>query len=227
MQTIFLIRHGESESSQGSRTKDPMNIMLTSQGIEQAGHIAAFLQALSLPLDLIVTSPYLRTLQTAGPTLAVFRATPRQEWAVEEFTYLSSIHQIDSTIEERRPLVDAFWQRNDPFYVDGPGSESFAQFIERVQAFRRQVENLADKTIAVFSHEQFINAVLWSVKYSPGELSPKTMRGFRDFLNQHPIRNGAIVEVRIRNQQHAWGYELITYHLDAKYNLLGSEDPTL
>src|SRR2546421_386547 len=133
MSTVFLIRHGESQSNAGLATTGPRHVMLTPRGREQARDIANFLR-LYPSIDIIVTSPYLRTKKTAELTtsMPLFRSVAQEEWDVQEFTYLSSMHQELSTAEERRPLVDAYWEQCQPSFVDGSGSESFAQFIDRV-----------------------------------------------------------------------------------------------
>ena len=66
MVSIWLIRHGESEANAGLPTSDVALIELTEKGHQQAQKVAsAFTQAPSL----IVTSPYIRTKQTAQPTI--------------------------------------------------------------------------------------------------------------------------------------------------------------
>lgn len=80
---------------------------------------------------------------------------------MHEFTYLSSMHGESSTVLDRQPLVKTYWKRCDPFYVEGPGSESFEQFIERVKQVMADLKSLKVDTIAIFSHEQFIHAFLW------------------------------------------------------------------
>lgn len=214
MTIVFLIRHGESQSNAGLPTAEPKNVALTPRGYEQARHIGHFLA--SYPsLDLIVTSPYRRTKQTAESTISMpmFHSIPEEEWDVQEFTYLSSMHQEQSTIEGRRPLVDAYWEQCQPSFVDGPGSESFAQFIDRVHAFIVRLQGTTYDTIAVFSHEQFITAVLWLIERGSVEMSAQTMREFRDFLNRTPLPNGAIVQVKVRHSQAPWSYERFTEHL--------------
>jgi probable phosphoglycerate mutase len=212
--TVFLIRHGESQANAGLPTVGPQNVALTLQGHEQAKCITDFLR--SYPsLDLIVTSPYLRTKQTAEPTISMslFRSVLQKEWKVQEFTYLSSMHQQQSTTKERRPLVDAYWERCQPLFVNGPGSESFAQFIDRVQAFMMRLQNTTYDTIAVFSHEQFINAVLWLIDHGSVKKPAHEMQEFRHFLNRNPLPNGSIVQVNVPHNQTLWTYERITEHL--------------
>ncbi|HYM00677.1 MAG TPA: phosphoglycerate mutase family protein [Blastocatellia bacterium] len=86
MPTIWLIRHGESESNAGVATADPETINLTHRGMAQSKRIAtAFNQAPAL----IVTSSFIRTKQPAAATLEQFPRVPCEEWAVQEVTYLS------------------------------------------------------------------------------------------------------------------------------------------
>src|SRR5690348_4865955 len=66
MQTIWFIRHGESEGNVGVRTIDPASIQLTTKGQEQARQVA---QAFHEAPALIVTSPYMRAKQTALATM--------------------------------------------------------------------------------------------------------------------------------------------------------------
>ena len=106
MHKFFLIRHGESQSNAGLATTEPKAVELTSLGHQQATQIAAFLKEYT-SLNLIVTSAYLRTKQTATPTKEIFHKSA-EEWEVQEFTYLSSMHQEQSTTEDRKPLVELY-----------------------------------------------------------------------------------------------------------------------
>src|SRR5215475_7985470 len=123
---VWLIRHAESIGNAGLATSRPDTIPLTGRGIEQASYLAdSFSQAPAL----IVTSPYIRTQQSAKPTIQRFPAARQEQWEVQEFTYLSPARYLDTTAADRIPFVEAYWSRCDPHYVDGDGAESFADFI--------------------------------------------------------------------------------------------------
>jgi 2,3-bisphosphoglycerate-dependent phosphoglycerate mutase len=212
MPTIFLIRHGESKANAGFATSDPKRIILTERGFDQARDVAHFLHS-KVSLDLIVTSPYLRAIRTAERTKLVFPDVCVEEWKVQEFTYLTSMHRESTTIEDRRPLVDLYWEIGDPSFVDGPGSESFEQFIERVRNFLTKLRETDYSCIAVFSHEQFIRAALMLMEqesaHEPVEVSPTMMRDFRASLKKAPIPNGGIVEVKFHPGYDGWNYKHI------------------
>ncbi|GET43820.1 histidine phosphatase family protein [Microseira wollei] len=213
MVTVWFIRHGESESNAGLPTSDPFAIKLTDRGDQQAKQIAlSFTQQPSL----IVTSPYLRTKQTAQLTIERFSSTPQAEWFVQEFTYLSLDRRQPTTNLERRSKVAAYWQQCDPFYVDGDGAESFANLIDRIRYLRQQIEQLDEEFVAVFSHGLFMRAVLWSWLTNSVEISSESMRRFRDFADSFKLPNGAILKLQLYNSD-IWFSPIITSHLFEQY----------
>jgi probable phosphoglycerate mutase len=168
-------------------TTNPECTKLTVRGIEQAKYIADYLKS-HISLDFIVTSRYKRTHETAAFTNPFFTSVPLTQWEVQEFTYLSSIHREQSTIADRKLLVDAYWEQCLPNYVDGPGSESFEAFVKRVRAFLAQLQSTEFKsaeTIATFSHQQFKTALSWLIKHNPTEMT-----------------------------QHSWRFKRVTEHLE-------------
>ena len=86
MKTVWLIRHGQSAANAGLVAAEPETIELTRQGTEQALQIAE--KMISQP-DLIVTSPFIRTLRTAEPSLVRYPDARHEQWPIHEFTYLS------------------------------------------------------------------------------------------------------------------------------------------
>lgn len=209
MSTILLIRHGESKSNAGLPTTCPENVALTDLGIGQAECIAHYL-ASEVPPNLIVTSSYQRTKQTAVPAKLRFPSVPETVWPVHEFTYLSvEEFRAPSAVQDRKPLVNVYWELCDPTLVDGPGSESFEMFIERVRSVLKRLEDFQDKNIAIFSHEQFICAVYWLLERKPAHISSEEMRNFKDFLTERSIPNGGFLRLQRVGDQHSWQAELM------------------
>src|SRR5258708_17602897 len=102
MRTIWLIRHAQSESNAGLLTRNVSQIRLTALGEIQAQHVVHLFEETP---SLIVTSPYLRTQQTAQPTQERFSQVRHVEWPVEEFTYLSLPARDATTPMQRRPFA--------------------------------------------------------------------------------------------------------------------------
>jgi len=201
MSIIFLIRHAESSANAGGRTTDPSKINLTEKGFEQATYLA---NAFKSQPDFIVTSPYLRTKQTAKPLLERFNNIEQVEWMVQEFTYLSPAKCQSTTTQERRPLVNQYWERNNPFFSDGIGAESFADLLKRVEHFIEQVKCLENKSVAVFSHGQFIRAIIWRILNGKADVSPLEMKQFRNFMTSFEINNASTVKLQVEKDDSMW-----------------------
>lgn len=209
MVTVWFIRHAQSEANAGLPTTHPVTTRLTDKGIQQAKHIAL---AIPEPPTLIVTSPYLRTQQTAAPTIERFPTVPRAEWQVQEFTFLTHAHYYNTTVHQRRPIVAEYWERCDPLHIDGEGAESFAALIERVEQLRSKIEQIEEGFILVFSHGRFIRAVLWSLLACPTEVNSKTMRQFGAFADSFKVPNGAILKTQFRGAD-VWFSSFMLDHL--------------
>ena len=187
-----LIRHGESAANAGLSTHDPALIELTPTGIAQARQIA---DSLSCQPRLVITSPFIRARATAMPTLDTYPQVPVCTWPVQEFTYLTASRCAHTTTAARRPWVEAYWCAADPDYRDGPDAETFREFIERAQAFLDRLEGCEQDDIVVFSHGQFISAVVWLLRCPGLPIDHEGMCGYRRFEQQNNIANG-------------WGYSI-------------------
>jgi broad specificity phosphatase PhoE len=209
MALVWLIRHGESEANAGFPTDEQANIKITEKGHEQGKQIAS---CFSQQPSLIVTSPFLRTKQTAQPTIERFFSVPQAEWQVEEFNYLATARRKNTTLAERKPMAEEYWQRNNPFYVDGEGAESFAEMMSRVHSLQKQIRDLQDEFVVIFTHGMFMRAFLWSLIFSSVEATPKSMREVHISLDFFNIPNGAILNLKTQNQN-IWIGGILTSHL--------------
>jgi 2,3-bisphosphoglycerate-dependent phosphoglycerate mutase len=176
----------------GQRTSNPKSIPLTPYGWDQAATIAtSFVHTPTL----IVTSDYLRAQQTSLAMQARWPEVPCVEWPVHEFTYLSPFHCENMTAAQRQPLVQAYWQRWDPAYVDGPGSESFMNLVTRAKAMLQQAQQQQQGTLVMFTHGQFMQMVLWLIHNPSGHWSSHTMKLWRRAMLAEPIHNGQIIQL--------------------------------
>jgi 2,3-bisphosphoglycerate-dependent phosphoglycerate mutase len=189
----WLIRHGQSESNAGLPTNGPGLSPLTALGREQAARMAA---AFTEPPGLIVSSPFVRARQTAEATVERFPEVPYEEWPVEEFTYLGEMHGPRTTAEQRRPFVEAYWERADPAYVSGGDGESFTALIARVRSFLDRLAGRPEEgVVAVFTHGFFTKAVIWSLFTGVTDPDTSAMDGFRRFNGTCSIPNCAVTEL--------------------------------
>lgn len=184
---IYLIRHAQSVGNANGRTRSHASIELTDEGKQQA-------QALTLTLphaDRILISPFLRTLQTAEPTLLRDQIKP-EVMNIEEFSYLSDTKFQNTTLDERMPYVKRYWSDAEIDYLDADDAESFRTFYARVQDFiiflDKAKSNYTQKNMLVFTHGQFLT-LFKLIAYDQRALSKELMQDFRQRMLEHPIKN--------------------------------------
>jgi probable phosphoglycerate mutase len=188
---IFIVRHAQSAANAGGRTADTATVPITDIGIRQAQCVA---DLLSERPSVIVVSRYLRTVQTAAPLSRRYPGVPVEQWPVEEFTYLDTAACDGTTYAERKGLRDAYWRRCEPLWIDGPGCECFADFIERIRHFEQALcVRDADKSAVVFTHGLVMQALLWFRQHTSGHVTGSEMATFDRFRRSVSVPNGAVL----------------------------------
>lgn len=211
MKEIRLIRHAESLANIGSSTSTPKDIPLSEKGFEQAKILAA---STAVRPDLVIVSSYLRSRQTAESLINKFPNTLMETLMVQEFTYLSISRCRNTTHQERKPLVQEFWTRNDPHYCDGEQAESLAEFFQRVENFLLQMSERRFELAFVYTHEQFIKALIWEVLH-PNKILGKTfMSEFQKFMNSFAVPNTAVMKLRVEENNEFYIGKIETSHLE-------------
>jgi broad specificity phosphatase PhoE len=162
-----------------------------------------------------VTSSYLRSKQSAQPTIDRFNPTRMEEWPVHEFSCLSDTRRYNTSGRQRAPFWDAFWERCDPEYCDGEGAESFAMLLARAAHTLERLRRGEDEFVAIFSHGLFMRTLLWVGIIAPAEASANTMRRFNRFRSAFRIPNGAILKAYVNHEQELLFGKFSTAHLPA------------
>lgn len=195
MRETWLIRHAQSSSNAGQPTEAPATTPLSELGYEQARLLA---NSMDQEPDLVVTSPYVRSLQTAQPLMDRYPDCTHEEWPVQEFTYLNPACYRGTTAAERRPRVNAYWEALAPRHEDGPGAESFVAFMDRVHVFMERAKTCDGVTLVV-SHGQFIRGCIWRLLVAPSneEINEdEAMANFRNWRASFRLANTAVIKVR-------------------------------
>lgn len=192
---VRCYRHAQSESNAGGVSSDPALIPLSAEGHQQGNRSAA---NHSTPPDRIIHSPYLRTRQTAAPFIQKFQGVVVLECPIQEFTYLAPDRCLNTTSEQRLPLVREYWERNDPNYRDPhheyPFVESFQMFSLRVSNFLDQARNWQGYTL-MFSHELFMRRIIQIISNGETDPTPDTMRRFFEMKDSNLIPNLAFFDI--------------------------------
>jgi len=185
--SIFIVRHAQSAANAGCVTADQGTIPITALGERQAQCVAELVPERP---SAVVVSRFLRSVQTAAPLLRRFPGLQSEEWPIEEFTYLDPATCAGTTYAGRATLRDVYWGRCDPAWVDGPGCESFSDFITRVRRLEQALGNLrVDETTVVITHGFVMKALLWLQRDPPvGD-----MAAFDNFHRGVPVPNCAVL----------------------------------
>ncbi|MCL2656624.1 MAG: histidine phosphatase family protein [Betaproteobacteria bacterium] len=188
--TIHLVRHGESAANAGLATSDPGLIPLTPRGQVQAVQLAEMLEVTP---SRVITSNYVRAIDTAKPYAARHSLQPIQRELLHEFVTLDPDSVAGTTNLERRPLVDKYWRDCEPTLRMGGGAETFLEFAQRVDDFLSQLNTLPHHTV-VFGHGMWFAMLLWRTMGFPVK-DHLAMRSFRAFQLGLPMPNCAVYEL--------------------------------
>ncbi|HEY5803557.1 MAG TPA: histidine phosphatase family protein [Lysobacter sp.] len=190
--SVRLIRHAQTTANAGQVTDNHSDIRLTALGEQQARQLA---MAIPDPPDLIVVSPYRRTLDTALPLIEAHPSTAVETWPIQEFSYLAPARANRTSFAERKPMIAEYWQRADPEYVDGADAESFAQFVGRLRAFHEQLWRQSGRVV-VFGHGQFLRG--FDIGLRQGfSATRQAMLHFRQAEISNPVRNAEVIIVTL------------------------------
>jgi ribonuclease H / adenosylcobalamin/alpha-ribazole phosphatase len=160
----LLLRHGQTPMSVQKRYAGRSDVPLTDVGVQQAA--AAAKRLASAGLDVIVTSPLLRTVQTAQEVAAVTGAAVVTDDGFRETDFGAWEGLTFAEVRERWPAELAAWLA-DPEAAP-PDGESFADVSTRVTAALHRV--LADRQgqrVLVVSHVTPIKTLVAAALLAP------------------------------------------------------------
>ncbi len=162
---VWFVRHGESVTNAGAPWPNTYTNPLTDNGKRQAELLS---NSWVTKPSLIVTSPYIRTKQTAEPLLKKCPDVPHEEWYVQEFTQLCYKRRGLLEVSEKRALLDRIWNLKDPSYCDGPHAESFNELLDRLNMFEERLKLLESTRTVIFTHGFFLKALFCKLE-KPGK----------------------------------------------------------
>lgn len=159
-----LLRHGQTPMSVQKRYAGRTDAPLTEVGVQQAA--AAAKRLASAGLGVIVTSPLLRTVQTAQAVAAVTGASVVTDDGFRETDFGAWEGLTFAEVRERWPAEISAWLA-DP-EVAPPGGESFIDVSARVTAaLDRVLAARAGQTVLIVSHVTPIKMLVTAALLAP------------------------------------------------------------
>ena len=194
---LWLLRHGQSlgnvarDAARGLAVETleiaerDMDVPLSPLGVEQATAFGTWLASCASPPDVVVSSPYVRAMQTAE--LAVEASGLDRRVHSDERLRERELGILDLLtsrgVEARYPIEAERRRRLGKFYHRPPGGESWVDVALRIRSLRDSLarEHL-DKRVMLVTHEVVI--VIW--RYLLDDLDEA---GALALSRDHPLAN--------------------------------------
>lgn len=155
MKTIYIIRHGETESNKNGIFRGRLDIPLSKAGEKQAKDLRKYFK--DKCVDIVFTSPLSRAVKTAEI------AFPKNEIIRTE-----NLNNLDlgmwkgmekDKLKKRSPKLWKKWIES-PEKIIFPKGESIADVYIRVEKFLSIIKEIKEKSIAVVSHRSVNKIIL-------------------------------------------------------------------
>ena len=158
--TIYIVRHGQTEWNLLGKTQGHGNSDLTPKGIEQAELLADSMT--KYPIDYIYSSDLGRAYQTAEIIGNKLNIELEKTEALREMNFGTWEGRIIKDIIEEDPELYKMW-RNEPHLAKIPQGETLSQIKERTDAFIKEINEKYDgKHIVLVTHSLCARIMLLS-----------------------------------------------------------------
>ena len=158
--TIYIVRHGQTEWNLLGKTQGHGNSDLTPKGIEQAELLSDSMT--KYPIDYIYSSDLGRAYQTAEIIGNKLNIEVEKTEALREMNFGTWEGRIIKDIIEEDPELYKMW-RNEPHLAKIPQGETLSQIKERTDAFIKEINEKYDgKHIVLVTHSLCARIMLLS-----------------------------------------------------------------
>jgi len=197
MKSLYIVRHGQSLANTGAESMPDKTIPLTGLGIEQAKTLRDNWQTLLPKPSTIYCSQMLRAQQTAQIFCERYQIEAQSLPLLNEFGCLGFATVKGLKGEARGKLAQQYWASADLTYHDTEDSDSFVDFVERVDGFIAAAASYAHHSV-FFGHGIWLGLLAWRLLGIDIE-DNADMRRFRQFQTAMPMYNTVVYRLDISN----------------------------
>lgn len=147
-QTLFLVRHRETEWSRKKLYQGQSDPPLSGEGIEQAELLSRRLAPRLSNVTRVFSSPLARARMTASPIARLLNQPVEPEPLLSEMNYGAWEGLTQVEIKARWPDLYRNWKQ-EPATMTFPGGESLQGLKDRVLAFLNRVRNVPGSLLIV------------------------------------------------------------------------------
>jgi len=185
---LYFVRHGETDGNLQERGGNFFDGRLNDNGRRQVRWLG--LRIAAEPVDLIIASPYKRTMETAVIIAGIAGKEVRETALLEEKKWPGEIEGKLLADPEAVKLFDLMREKNnsDPnwHYRD---EENFLDVKKRAQLFIEYANGLDQERVLAVSHEYFIKLVIAAMIFG----DRLTYDIFRRFFHSTSLANASRV----------------------------------
>tara|TARA_Y100000996_G_scaffold402493_1_gene374517 strand:+ start:3614 stop:4246 length:633 start_codon:yes stop_codon:yes gene_type:complete len=184
MNTLILLRHGQSQWNLENRFTGWKNVDLTQKGVEEAMLAGKLMKEKNIKIDLVFSSDLKRANETAK--LAISQMNLKNLYDKDKNLIMVKDRSLnerdygdlvglnkDETAEKYGKEQVHIWRRS--FEIPPPGGESLKNVLERVKPYFRQnikneIEN--EKNVLIVAHGNSLRAIMIAINlYKPEQIS--------------------------------------------------------
>ncbi|WP_017472144.1 histidine phosphatase family protein [Amphibacillus jilinensis] len=170
MKKLILIRHCQAE---GQHKDSP----LTNNGVNQARRLAEFLNSKGLKLDRIISSPYMRAVETIKPYAR------QNEIDIETDSRLQERILSDQPVDDWFDVVETSFKDMD---YRLPGGESSNDALQRgLQVIKEAMEDPNHQQIAMVTHGNLLMLLLSQFEEGYGFTQWRLLKNPDIFIIEH------------------------------------------
>ena len=197
--TIYIVRHGQTEWNILGKTQGHGNSDLTAKGVEQAELLANSM--VKYPVDYIYSSDLGRAYQTAEIIGNKLNIEVQKTEALREMNFGTWEGRLIKDIIEEDPALYRQW-RNEPHLARIPQAETLDQIKERTDAFIKEINEKYDgKHIVLVTHSLCARIMLLSFLNSSVENIYRLNQG-NTALNIVELRDYGPVVMKMNDTTH-------------------------
>ena len=208
MKHIYFVRHGESEANVFHIHATPTT-PLTPRGHEQARITG--MRCSELPLQLLITSSYTRTKETAAHVTEHTGLVPVESDLFVEASWVRALWGKDGRAPESQKVLEeivAHWGEPGYHYADEENFEELMARVDRALAFlaRQPYEH-----IGVVTHGMFLRHLLGRAMFGPLFTPALSLAWYHSL---HVMENTAlcVVTYHENNLEHPWRLKIWNDH---------------
>lgn len=144
---VFFVRHGQSQANLDRVLAGQSDSPLTELGKQQATEAGREINDLGLKIDLIISSPICRALDTAELTAKAIG------YPLEDILQLEALKERDAGAFVGQPFA-SLYQATESQLVKA-GAETGQELAVRVRAVNREINSRQEKVILLVGHSGF------------------------------------------------------------------------